>query len=193
MRVLLTFIFITIFIFTYLVFYLKVDVKNILDIMHSAFIRQLIFEIIPFFVLFNVRDISFINIASAPEFFNSVIGRSIMGMIGFTFVSYVITAVAPKKIELNNIPTDKKEDNDEKEVLHINDHEKDEQLNESVENQVKDEGIMNEGIINEGIINENFGQIGEYERNRNINRNKKYKITDKNSRLFERLINKLYD
>jgi hypothetical protein len=68
--------------------------------MHTAFIRQLIFELIPFFVLFGIRDIQFINIASAADFFNSIIGRSMMGMIGFTFVTYFLT-----NININKLPT----------------------------------------------------------------------------------------
>ena len=87
--------------------------------MHTAFIRQLVFELIPFVVLFGTRDMYFINITNAPNFFNSVIGRSMIGMIGFTFVSYVITAATPQKPSAVSIHTEhheiEEEENDEDE------------------------------------------------------------------------------
>jgi hypothetical protein len=47
--------------------------------------------------MFGVRDIKFLDISNTGNFFNSLIGRSILGMIGFTFVSYAITTISPKK------------------------------------------------------------------------------------------------
>ena len=47
--------------------------------------------------MFGVRDMKFIDVSNTGNFFNSLIGRSILGMIGFTFVSYAITTISPKK------------------------------------------------------------------------------------------------
>jgi hypothetical protein len=80
----------------YLIFYHKIDIVHIFEIMHSAFSRQFIFEIIPFIILFSVREIKFIDISSASEFFNSVIGRSLIGAFAFTFVTFSLNSVNPK-------------------------------------------------------------------------------------------------
>jgi len=71
---------------------------NVLDVMHSAFTRQFIFELIPFIILFSVREIKFVDISTASDFFNSVIGRSMIGMIAFTFATYSLSTVNPAKI-----------------------------------------------------------------------------------------------
>jgi branched-subunit amino acid transport protein AzlD len=71
---------------------------NILDVMHSSFTRQFIFELIPFIILFSTREMKFIDIDSASNFFNSVIGRSMIGMIAFTFVTYSLSTVNPNRI-----------------------------------------------------------------------------------------------
>jgi len=63
--------------------------------MHSSFSRQFIFEIIPFIILFSVREMKFVDISTASDFFNSVIGRSIIGMIAFTFVTFSLTSTTP--------------------------------------------------------------------------------------------------
>jgi hypothetical protein len=66
--------------------------------MHSAFTRQFIFELIPFIILFTTRELKFIDLESASNFFNSVIGRSMIGMIAFTFATYTLSSVNPNKI-----------------------------------------------------------------------------------------------
>jgi hypothetical protein len=66
--------------------------------MHSAFTRQFIFEIIPFIILFTTRELKFIDLQSSSNFFNSVIGRSMIGMIAFTFATYTLSSVNPNKI-----------------------------------------------------------------------------------------------
>jgi hypothetical protein len=66
--------------------------------MHSAFTRQFIFEIIPFIILFTTRELKFIDVDSASSFFNSVIGRSMIGMVAFTFATYTLSSVNPHKI-----------------------------------------------------------------------------------------------
>jgi len=88
MYVLVSFFLVFIFIISYLFIYHQVKTKNVLEVMHASFTRQFIFELIPFIILFSVREIKFIDISSASEFFNSVVGRSIIGMIAFTFVSF---------------------------------------------------------------------------------------------------------
>ena len=120
MQTLIIFLFISIVIYIYLIFYHNIDVNNILDVMHTAFIRQFIFELIPFIVLFGAREMHFINVASAPEFFNSVIGRSMIGMIAFTFVSYVLVSATPNKPSPISINTDD-HDNHCKNILDDND------------------------------------------------------------------------
>jgi hypothetical protein len=85
------------FICIYILYYHKIETTNFLDVIHSGFIRQFVFELIPFVVMFGVRDMKFIDVSNTGNFFNSLIGRSILGMIGFTFVSYAITTVSPKK------------------------------------------------------------------------------------------------
>ena len=102
MHALFMFFFILATIYLYIVYFNSIDAINFMDVMHTAFLRQFIFELIPFVILFTTRDVKFIDISSASEFFNSIIGRSIMGMIGFTFVSYVLNTVNPKKISLLN-------------------------------------------------------------------------------------------
>jgi hypothetical protein len=42
----------------------------------------------------------FIDISSASDFFNSVIGRSMIGMIAFTFVTFSLNSVNPRFNEL---------------------------------------------------------------------------------------------
>ena len=98
MHSLTSFIIIFILIFSYLVLYHKVDTMNVLDVMHSAFTRQFIFELIPFIILFSVREMKFVDISTASDFFNSVIGRSMIGMIAFTFATYSLSTVNPMKI-----------------------------------------------------------------------------------------------
>lgn len=66
-----------------------------LEIMHSSFSRQFIFEIIPFIILFTTREMKFVDISTASEFFSSVIGRTIIGMLAFTFVSFSLNSVNP--------------------------------------------------------------------------------------------------
>ena len=98
MHTLISFFIIFSLIFSYLVLYHKVDLTNVLDVMHSAFTRQFIFELIPFIILFSTRELKFIDIESASNFFNSVIGRSMIGMIAFTFATYTLSTVNPNKI-----------------------------------------------------------------------------------------------
>jgi len=69
--------------------------------MHSAFTRQFIFEIIPFIILFSVREMKFVDISTASDFFNSVIGRTMIGMVAFTFVTFSLNSVNPR---FNEIP-----------------------------------------------------------------------------------------
>jgi hypothetical protein len=116
MQTLIIFLFISIIIYLYLIFYHKIDVNNILDVMHTAFIRQFIFELIPFIILFGAREMHFVNVASAPEFFNSVIGRSMIGMIAFTFVSYVLVSATPQKPNPININTADHDDLDDHDI-----------------------------------------------------------------------------
>lgn len=97
MKTLFIFISVIIFICVYIIFYHKIDTSNFLDVIHTGFIRQFIFELIPFIILFGVRDLKFIDISNTGNFFGSLVGRSILGMIGFTFVSYAVTTVSPKK------------------------------------------------------------------------------------------------
>jgi hypothetical protein len=106
MQTLVVFLIIVLLIYSYLIFYHKIDINNILDVMHTAFIRQFIFELIPFIILFGAREMHFINVSTAPEFFNSVIGRSMLGMIAFTFVSYVVVSATPQKPNPISIKTD---------------------------------------------------------------------------------------
>ena len=106
MQTLATFLLIIFVIYIYLIYYHKIDTTNILDVMHTSFIRQLVFELIPFIVLFGTREMHFINVTNAPQFFNSVIGRSMIGMIAFTFVSYVITAASPQKPSAVSVHTE---------------------------------------------------------------------------------------
>jgi hypothetical protein len=106
MQTLATFLFIILIIYLYLIYYHKIETNNILDVMHTAFIRQLVFELIPFIILFGTREMHLINITNAAHFFNSVIGRSMIGMIAFTFVSYVITAATPQKPSAVSIHTE---------------------------------------------------------------------------------------
>jgi len=85
------------FICIYILYYHKIETTNFLDVIHTGFIRQFVFELIPFIIMFGVRDMKFLDISNTGNFFNSLIGRSILGMIGFTFVSYAITTISPKK------------------------------------------------------------------------------------------------
>ena len=98
MHTLISFLIIFGLIFSYLVLYHKIDTMNVLDVMHSAFTRQFIFELIPFIILFSVREMKFVDISTASDFFNSVIGRSMIGMIAFTFATYTLSSVNPNKI-----------------------------------------------------------------------------------------------
>lgn len=98
MHTLLSFLVIFCLIFSYLILYHKVDITNFLDVMHSAFTRQFIFELIPFIILFTTRELKFIDLQSSSNFFNSVIGRSMIGMIAFTFATYSLSSVNPIKI-----------------------------------------------------------------------------------------------
>jgi len=68
--------------------------------MHSAFTRQFIFEIIPFIILFSVREMKFVDITTASDFFNSVIGRTMIGMVAFTFVTFSLNSVNPRHNEV---------------------------------------------------------------------------------------------
>jgi len=100
MTIFLRFVIITLLFYFYLTRYLKIDVGHILDTMHSAFLRQLTFELIPFIIFFGMRDTTIITFTSVNDFFNSIIGRSLVGMIGFTMVSYVLSNTPkPKKDE----------------------------------------------------------------------------------------------
>jgi hypothetical protein len=98
MHTLISFLVIFSLIFSYLVLYHNIDITNVFDVMHSAFTRQFIFELIPFIILFTTRELKFIDIESASNFFNSVIGRSMIGMIAFTFATYTLSSVTPSKI-----------------------------------------------------------------------------------------------
>lgn len=100
MKTLSTFIFVIVFICVYIIHFNKVDTYNFLDVIHTGFVRQFVFELIPFVILFGSRDMKFIDISNTANFFSSLVGRSILGMIGFTFVSYTITTVSPKKTQL---------------------------------------------------------------------------------------------
>jgi hypothetical protein len=113
MQTLATFLLIILAIYLYLIYYHNINTNNILDVMHTAFIRQLVFELIPFIILFGTREMYLVNVASAPLFFNSVIGRSMIGMIAFTFVSYVITAATPQKPSAITVNTENPEINDD--------------------------------------------------------------------------------
>ena len=97
MKTLFIFISIMIFICVYIIYYHKIDVDNFLDVIHTGFIRQFVFELIPFIIMFGVRDMKFLDITNTANFFGSLVGRSMLGMICFTFVSYAITTVSPKK------------------------------------------------------------------------------------------------
>jgi hypothetical protein len=104
MHTLISFLIIFSLIFSYLILYHKIDINNFLDVMHSAFSRQFIFELIPFIILFTTRELKFIDLESSSNFFNSVIGRSMIGMIAFTFATYTLSNVNPNKI--NSVLTD---------------------------------------------------------------------------------------
>ena len=97
MKTLIIFITIMIFISIYIIFYHKIDLTNFLDVIHTGFIRQFVFELIPFIIMFGVREMKFLDISTTANFFGSLVGRSMLGMICFTFVSYAITTVSPKK------------------------------------------------------------------------------------------------
>jgi hypothetical protein len=112
MQPLIIFLFISILIYLYLIYYHKIDINNILDVMHTAFVRQFIFELIPFIILFGAREMHFINVASAPEFFSSVIGRSMIGMVAFTFVYYILISATPQKPSPISINTDDEDNED---------------------------------------------------------------------------------
>jgi len=105
MHTLISFLIISGLILAYLIFYHKIDVFHIFEIMHSSFSRQFIFEIIPFIILFSVREMKFVDISSASEFFNSVIGRSIIGAFAFTFVTFSLNSVNPRLSDLIIDPT----------------------------------------------------------------------------------------
>jgi hypothetical protein len=145
MKTFVIFIIIIIVIYFYLTHYHKVELYNILDVMHSAFIRQLSFEIIPFIVLFGFRDVQFINISSTNDFFNSVIGRSMMGMVGFTLVSYLVTSASPNKINVqhndkDNYKDDKDDYKDDKDDI------KDD-IKEDHKDDIKDNNNINSTLI----------------------------------------------
>ena len=97
MKTLLIFITVLIIGCVYILFYHKIDTYNFLDVIHTGFIRQFVFELIPFIILWGVRDMKFLDITNTANFFNSLVGRSMLGMIGFTFVSYAVTTISPKK------------------------------------------------------------------------------------------------
>jgi hypothetical protein len=42
----------------------------------------------------------FVDISTASDFFNSVIGRTIIGMIAFTFVTFSLNSVNPRHNEI---------------------------------------------------------------------------------------------
>jgi uncharacterized membrane protein YcgQ (UPF0703/DUF1980 family) len=117
--------------------------------MHSAFLRQLSFEIIPFIVLFGIRDVQFITITNTQDFFNSVIGRSMMGMVGFTFVSYLITSASPHKI---NTSIEKK-DKDEK---YEKEDEKEDEKDDEKQDEKQDDNNIPENKDNPTLIFEKF-------------------------------------
>lgn len=95
MHILISFFIVFIFIISYLFFYHKIETNHVLEVMHASFSRQFIFEIIPFIILFSVREMKFVDISTSSDFFNSVIGRSIIGMIAFTFVTFSLTSTTP--------------------------------------------------------------------------------------------------
>jgi hypothetical protein len=88
MHPLVSFIIIFIIIISYLILYHEIQTTHILEVMHAAFTRQFIFEIIPFIILFTTREMKFIDISTTSNFFNSIIGRTLIGMIAFTFVTF---------------------------------------------------------------------------------------------------------
>jgi len=98
MHVLVSFFIVFIFIISYLFIYHQVETTNILEVMHASFTRQFIFELIPFIILFSVREMKFVDISSSSDFFNSVVGRSIIGMIAFTFVSFSLISTTPNPV-----------------------------------------------------------------------------------------------
>ena len=102
MHTLISFLIIFVIIFSYLILYHKIETSNLLEVMHAAFTRQFIFEMIPFIILFSVREIKFIDISTASEFFNSIIGRSIIGMIAFTFVTFSLVTTNPNTNPIPN-------------------------------------------------------------------------------------------
>ena len=95
MHTLISFLIIFTLILSYLIFYHEIESMHILEVMHAAFTRQFIFELIPFIILFSLREMKFVDISSASEFFNSIIGRSVIGMIAFTFVTFSLSAPNP--------------------------------------------------------------------------------------------------
>jgi hypothetical protein len=97
MKTLSIFICVLAFICIYILYYHKIETTNFLDVIHTGFVRQFVFELIPFIIMFGVRDMKFLDVSNTGNFFNSLVGRSILGMIGFTFVSYAITTISPKK------------------------------------------------------------------------------------------------
>lgn len=159
MQTLATFLIIIFAIYIYLIYYHKIDTHNILDVMHTAFIRQLVFELIPFIILFGTREMHFINVSNATQFFNSVIGRSMIGMIAFTFVSYVIVAATPNKPSAITVHTDQ-----------------DQQIEDEHDEQDKEESQYISSSDNRTDIYissiEKFGNISS---TNFIGRNKKYK------------------
>jgi hypothetical protein len=107
----------------YLIYYHKIKLSNILDLTHTTFIRQIIFELIPFIVLFGIKEMQFINITSASSFFSSIIGRSIMSTVGFTIVTIVLSKLNNQSkinnlFSTTNIPNKKEEpENEEKDDI----------------------------------------------------------------------------
>ena len=102
MNTLIKFIILVSIIYMYLIYYHKIDLSNILDLTHTTFIRQIIFEIIPFIVLFGIKEMHFINITSASNFFSSIIGRSIMSTVGFTIVTVLLSKLNNQS-KINNL------------------------------------------------------------------------------------------
>jgi len=132
MHTLISFLIIFVLILSYLILYHEIESMHILEVMHAAFTRQFIFEIIPFIILFSVREMKFVDISSASEFFNSIVGRSIIGMIAFTFVTFSLaqpninnSTSTPKSIDTTIDPNNSLKLNSFTSEINLNKNKKD--------------------------------------------------------------------
>jgi len=143
MNVLIKFLIGVSLIYLYLIYYHKIEIINILDLTHSTFIRQMIFELVPFFVLFGIRDMQFINITSASEFFSSIIGRSIMSTVGFTIVTIILTKIN-NPVKLNPISISNKKEEVKEEIKEV---------------EIRDEEVKDEETTDPEEIKESYSNI----------------------------------